>query len=354
MKFRLFASILFIVLMLASATGLSAKQTMAFGYLANSSKDQNYDYLETIFPNSFANSMKNIFNVNVVKPHSLREKLSKKKVKLKKYYNPWELPELMEKTKTDLFIYGRFTPMPDNQIEIVMHLYAEGSNMLFTFTNIGRMETEIFRLVDRITVILLNFMVNDNLYLSRTIQKGSRLAFITDISGEHLNSFYYPFLEKGFRLSCTQGNSLYNRFDEDDISPFYNIKTRNNSYDSITDRRKVRFLYGTWAGKPYSDDLTVMRRTYIENDLNFLKTKEKTLDSMGKALEGNVDYLIIVGFRKNRKKAWVRCIDVKSRDLVWMQTEIEGSSEREVAEKMIERMTTPVKDPFREKIEKYK
>jgi hypothetical protein len=37
-----------------------------------------------------------------------------------------------------------------------------------------------------------------------------------------------------------------------------------------------------------------------------------------------------------------------------MQTNISGSGVSEIATRMIERMSTPVKDPFKEKIEKYK
>ena len=50
------------------AAAAEAAPVMAFGYLANKSKDGNYDYLETIFPNSFAGSIQNIFWVDVIKP----------------------------------------------------------------------------------------------------------------------------------------------------------------------------------------------------------------------------------------------------------------------------------------------
>jgi hypothetical protein len=237
-----------------------AKPEIAFGFLSNNSKDRNYDYLETIFPNSFANSIKNIFEVNVIKPTALQEKLQKDRLELKKYYNPYELPELMEKIGSDLFIYGKFTPLPDNQIRIVINLYSEKAGNIFTFTNVGKMETEIFRLVDRITVILLNYMANDELYLAKPIPSGVRLAFLTDVSGEELNELYQPFLEKGYSVSSAQGDSIYNRFTIDDMAPLYNIRTRNNSYDLITDRRKVNLLYGTWAGSRYSRDLRICGR----------------------------------------------------------------------------------------------
>ena len=354
MKRIVLLTILSICLMGLMAPIAHARPTMAFGYLANNSNDDNFDYLETIFPNSFANSLKNIFDINAIKPHSLNEELKKYKQELKKYYQAYELPELVEKIDSDLFIYGNFTPLPNNQIKIVLHLYAEDSKRIFTFTNVGKMETEIFRLVDRITMILLNFMDKDNLFITKIIAPSARLAFFTNLEGDELNQFYFPFMQTGYGVSYFQGNELYNKLTVDDMQAFSNVATRENSYDIITDMRKVRFLYGTWSGNYHDERTRELRESFTANDLNYLKSKEAILETINKTYNGSIDYLIIAGFDTSRSRAWVRCIDLKEKDLVWMQTDIKGGSIKEIGENMIKRMNTKIEDPFKEQIEKNK
>ena len=62
-----------VLVILAIAARAEAAPTMAFGYLVNKSRDANYDYLETIFPNSFANSLRNIFYVTIIKPAQIEQ-----------------------------------------------------------------------------------------------------------------------------------------------------------------------------------------------------------------------------------------------------------------------------------------
>ena len=49
--------IIIAILIFAIPQSGKARNIIAFGYLTNTSKDANYDYLETMFPNSFANSL---------------------------------------------------------------------------------------------------------------------------------------------------------------------------------------------------------------------------------------------------------------------------------------------------------
>lgn len=335
------ALILFLCLPLTIAEGAP---TMAFGYLANNSGDENFDYLETIFPNSFANSIKNIFDVNVIKPISVNKLLKKYKLKLEKNYHPYQLPDLAEKTGVDLFIFGNFTPLPGDRIKIVLHLYAENSKRIFTFTNIGKMETEIFRLVDRITDILINFMDSSRLYLTKKIKPGSKIGFFTNLTADKLNELYLPFLQKGYRVSCLQGNTSGDDINAEDMRIFENITTRDNSYDIITDMRKVKFLMGTWAGPRYARDMQFARKLFQKNDLYYRKTKDRALDRLYKAFKGKMDYIVIVGFNDDYDVAWVRAIDIRRKDLIWIESNIKGDI-GEIGLKMIQRMSLGLKKP---------
>ena len=161
------ATLLLVIGVLAARA--EAAPSMAFGYLVNKSSDANYDYLETLFPNSFANALRNIFYVSIIKPAQIDKELGKDGLSLQKRYKPHELMELTERISADYFIYGEFDILPNDRIRIELNLYGRGLNRIFTFSNVGAMEKEIFRLVDRITLIMMDFMGKNNFYLSRII-----------------------------------------------------------------------------------------------------------------------------------------------------------------------------------------
>jgi len=345
MRTLFFSITLLLLILLVPSPGIS--NTVAFGYLKNETKNANFEYLETMFPNSFANSIRNIFKIKVIKPHQVSRRLKKYKIPLKKNYKSYELPELLDKIKADSFIYGKFAILGNNRIRIVLNLYSKGTNRVFRFTNVGTMETEIFKLVDRITMILVNFSDKEQLYQKRTISKRSRVAFITNLNSVDLNVLYYSFMKEGFRLSHMQANSLRNYTTLKEIKPFYNIETKDNAFTISTDLRKVKFLIGPWSGKRYQRDVLYSKKIFKIYDINYSKTKSAVLDAMRKSFNNTIDYLIIIGFNKGRNTAWARCIYLPQKDLIWMQKDIKGSSIQEIAQKMIKRLTKKGKSPFK-------
>ncbi len=336
-------------LLFAAGDRAAASPTMAFGYLANDSNDPDYEYLETIFPNSFANSIKNIFDVTVVKPAQINQRLEKYKTELSRSYRTYEVPEIMEKINTDFFIYGKFVPQPGNNILIVLNLYQRGSNMIFTFSNTGRMESEIFRLVDRITQILISLLDADELYKTEPVAARSRLAVITNLEGAELNALYAELAKGGFSISSVQGNTLYNHVDENMIEKFKYVYSENNSYDIITDRRKVQFLHGPWSGERYQAKVEEYKKIYMRYDMNYPETKKEILDTMSKTFNGSIDYLLIAGFAKNRGSAWVRCISMKNQNLMWMQSNISGWNVSSIGELITKSMSAVMKVPFEDR-----
>jgi len=331
--------ILSFIIFMFVAIGQANATTMAFGYLSNTTNDESYNYLEVIFPNSFANSIENIFDVNIIKPLAIKKRLKRFKIKLKKNYKPFELPELTDRIKTDLFIYGTFTPLPDNQIKIVLNLYSRDSNKIFTFTNVGKMETEIFKLVDRITQVLLNFMDYQTYYQNAVLKPGSNIGIITNISGQELNSLYSEFMKKGYKISAIQGNSLNNEVNNNIIEKFKYIKTDENSFDMITDPRQIKFLLGTWSNKFYLKQLNDYRKIYRKYDLHYQTTKNNILTKLEQAYKGQINGLLIIGFNKTKRIAWVRCINLKEKNLILMKSNIRGNSIEDVANKIIKRLS---------------
>ncbi len=333
----------FLIISVFFAASAAGKTEIAFGYLANNSDESNYNYLETIFPNSFASSIRNIFDVDVLKPHEINEKLAGYNLALKKEYDTFELKELVSYIGSDLFIYGSFTPLSDNRIKIVLNLYLEKSNYIFTFTNIGKMETEIFKLVDRITYILINYMDREKIYRREIIQKGSTLAVLTNLTGSDLNKLYITLLENGYRLVHFQGNQLANRVDREIIERFMYISTNDNAFDYITDYRTMSFLFGSWAGPGHAENVDNTRKIYQKYDFDYMKTKAAAINRLNSVYGNSLDYLLIIGFSKSKSKAWVRSMDLKNNDLIWMQSDIRGNSIQGVSRAIIEKMSSPLK-----------
>ena len=75
--FKIIISVIFILIL--SAIEINAKPTIAFGYMYNIRNERELNYLEFIFPNSFANSVKAIFDVNIKKPLEIENELVKKR-----------------------------------------------------------------------------------------------------------------------------------------------------------------------------------------------------------------------------------------------------------------------------------
>jgi hypothetical protein len=319
---KIFIFIIFILSL--SVIQTDAKPTIAFGYMYNIRDERELNYLEFIFPNSFANSVNAIFDVNIKKPLELESTLSQSGKFLKKDYEYYELPDLITDIKSDIFIFGNFKSAPDNQIKIVLNIYIKGHGDIFTFTNYGKMETQVSKIVDRISIIIINFMSEHNLYKVRKIMPGTKLAVLTNLDGEEQNSLLIAFMEKGYPLVCFQNNELHNAVNDSMIDKFRYIRTIKNSYDTVTDWRKSEFYHSTWTGKRYDGRIKYLKDLYNKYDLNYEPIKNDTLEKISNAFKDMIDVLIIIGFSDNRKTTWVRAIDIKEKELIWMQSNIKS------------------------------
>ncbi len=303
---------------------ISESATIAFGYLENRSGDKNYDYLENIFPDCCATSII-ISGVKVIKPPAINKYLKENfNTKLKKRYDSYELPELVKMIGSDLFLYGNFNPLPRNRIKIVMNIYFNESREIMTITNIGRMETEIFRLVDRITIMVINII--DKFYKTQKIPPGSRLAVLTNVDGEDANKIYYAFLKSRYRITCFQGNELANPLNVQTFDKFRYITTEDNSYTAVADWRKIKFYHGTWTGIKYNRRVRYLKGIYKKYDLNYLDIKNMLIGKLNRSFNNRIDHILIIGFNEDKDRAWLRCINTRKRDLIWIQSNIESDS----------------------------
>jgi hypothetical protein len=336
MKPRSLTAALLVLCLILPALSTDAAPRLAFGYLSNRSGDSNYDYLETIFPNSFAGAVQNIFSAKVMKPVQVNKKMAEYRLKLEKEYDPYELAALTDKLSADYFIYGSFALLPRDMIKVNLKLYRRSTNSLFAFSNTGKMEAEIFKLVDRTANTVIDFILNENFFTSSVVPKGSKIGILTNLDGEDLNFLYGMFLSKGYNVAGIQANELRNNFTADSVGFFTYFSAGENSYQMISDPRKMKFLHGTWTGERYYDEINCIKKMYRIYDLDYNETESDILEKLGARY--NLDKLLIIGFNRGKRSAWVRCIDVRSKDLIWMQSAISGSLS-EVCLKMIDRMS---------------
>ncbi len=299
-----------------------AKHTVAFGYIYNIRNERELNYLEFILPNSIANSVYAVFGVNIKKPLELENELSQTGKSLKKDYEYFELPELINEIKSDMFIFGNFKSAPDNRIKIELNIYIKGYGEIFAFTDYGRLETQVSKIVDRISVIIINFMSEHNLYKVRKIMPGTKLAVLTNLDGEEQNSLLIAFMKKGYPLVCFQNNEIHNAVKSSMIDKFSYIRTMKNSYDTVTDWRKAVFYHGTWTDQRYSNRMKYLKELYNKYDLNYDPLKNDALEKISNAYNKTIDVLIIIGFSDNRRTSWVRAIDIREKELIWIQSNI--------------------------------
>ncbi|HON77204.1 MAG TPA: hypothetical protein PK544_01820 [Spirochaetota bacterium] len=325
------------------------RPVVAFGYLSNESGQVDYNYIETVFPSSFASSLQAIQDVQVLKPARVNAILYKYGETLKKDYSPAELPELAEKIQSNVFVYGKFMPLEGNRIKIILHLFVRDSRELFTFTDIGRMETRIFRIVDRVSIKMVNFLGENSRYRADPIPPGSRIGLFSNLKGPEVNRLYMAFMKKNYHVLSVQSADLHNIVDDMIIDKFRYIRTENSSYRDIEDIRIDPLLTGTWAGKGHAAALDSVKRMYNVYNRDYEQKVTDAMKRMSKAFNNGIDYLMFIGFSGSRNAAWVRCIDVRSRDLVWMETRVITDEDEPVSgivQGLIHRMTAEIRNPF--------
>ena len=187
-------------------------------------------------------------------------------------------------------------------------------------------------------------MSKEKLFMSGIIPGGSKIGIFTNLSGEDLNYLYYSFLSGGYRIAGIQANSLNNNLSTDMIESFKYMSGSENSYQTITDLRSAGFRYGTWAGPGYITELNYIKKIYRIYDQNYFDAKAAILNKMSAAHD--MDKILVIGFNNLKTGAWIRCLDVRSKDLIWMQSDIAGSIP-EICSKIIKRMSSGI-SPRRE------
>lgn len=325
------------------------RPVVAFGYLGNESGQIDYNYIETVFPASFASSLQSLRDITVMKPDQVNAALNRYGATLRKNYKTSDLPDLAEKLQSDVFVFGKFFPLEENRIKIVLHLYVRGSRELFTFTDIGRMETQIYRIVDRVSVKIVNFLGEPSRYRAAAIPSGSRIGIVSNLNGAEANRLYMAFMKKDYRVLSIQSADLHSRIDNEIINKFKYIRTENNSYRDIEDFSISPLLTGTWAGKGHGDTLAAVKRIYNVYNRDYEKKVTSSMKRMSLAFNDGIDYLMFIGFSGSRTAAWVRCVDVRGGDFVWMETGVitnDVDPVEGIVNGLVHRMTDEIRNPF--------
>jgi len=336
-----FLNIFLIVLTTAFISTNATAKSAAFGFFINESKNESFDYLEKILPNSFASTLKNKFDFDIIKPAQIPDLSEGESEGIEKAILKDENLKIVTRDiSADYFIYGSFKPLDDNKIKLTINIYQIGTTSVFRFEETGALETEIFKLVDRIAVQIKHIASDSMIYKSDTISSKSKLAILTNAEGEDLNSLYYEFLTNGYKLSPVQGNEIYSLMDDEQINKFYHFTGVNASYHFIHDRKDVELLHGTWSGVEYFKKISEEKQTFEQYSFNYPDKLNEMLKKMKSFNADAIDYIVVIGFNCGKSNAWIRCLDLKNNKLIITETGITGSSIDEITRNIIKSMTT--------------
>ena len=339
MKCRFLYTLLAVTLFISAGTCAFA-ESAAFGFFTNESGNESLDYLEKILPNSFASALKNKHNFNIIKPGQIPTLTFAEDNSFKTEFKEGDLPVFTDDISADYFIYGTFKSLENNKVLLKVSVYKKGTLSVFQFEDTGYLETEIFKLIDKIALQISNIASDSIVYKNDKVSEKSKLAVITNVDGVELNSLYFEFLNGGYRLSPTQGNDLYGIIDDDQINKFYHISGVNASYHKIYNRKEIELMYGTWSGADYIKKVSDDKKTFDQYSFNYIKTKNEILKKFKELNNDSIDYIVIIGFDECRSNAWVRCLDVKNNKLIITESGIKGSSISEITKNIIFSLTT--------------
>ncbi len=313
-------------------TALKGAETIAVGNFINISSKNEFNYLESILPTALASSLSTKYKINIIKPKEIEKIL---KAKSLEKYTEQDLHNISSYIKSRYFVYGSFEPQKNNKIKTVIHVYKVSSSSIFTFTDEGFREVEIFSLIDRISTHIKNITNPAMVYKSENLKQNSRLAVLTNIQGEDLNRLYFEIMNKGHKLNSFQGSSIYNNIEKEDIDKLHYISSETASFRKIHDKNTIELYYGTWSGESHFKDIKEQQGIYEKYTLNYSIMDKKTFAAINKAAPDKIDYLLIIRFNKNKKKAWIRCVNLNTRSLIFSSAEIAGKSVNDVAQKIL-------------------
>lgn len=337
----IFTAIIALTLMNTNAAAESA----AFALFKNESANESFNYLEKILPNSFATALKKKYGFSITKPAQISTLSAEENDGILREIKEEELLDVTKDINADYFIYGSFKPLDDNKIKLTISVYKKGAPDVFQFEDTGYLETEIFKLVDKIADKIKNIANESMIYKNEKIEAKSKLAIITNVEGNELNSVYYDFLSSGYKLSPTQGNEIYSLIDNEQIKKFYHFSGANASFHFIHNRKDADLFHGTWSGVNYYKTISEDKKVYEDYSYNYEKTKNEFLKKIRAFNTDSIDYLLIIGFDENRSCAWIRCLNLKDNRLVITESGIKGSSMNDITKNIIKSITTGLPVP---------
>lgn len=324
------------------STSMLSADTIAFGYFVNLSGNENYDYLEKVFPKTFASRLRKRYKFSTIRPERLSvlyEQNDATDDKTLITIKEKDLPALSDSIKADYLVFGSFTNGENNQVKLRISIFKVGTKYIFSFDESGYLETELFKLVDKVAFKISSFAREPMAYKIEAMKAKSKIAVISNIEGDELNSLYYEFMSAGYKLSMVQGNELYTYITDESIKRFYQIQADNASYDIIGDESQAELLHGTWSGREYYRKIIAGRDTFRKYCTGFIKLNNAWLEKMS-TFDNNLDYIVIIGFDESRETGWYRCIDIKTKRLISLEYGFTGDSVDEIVKKIITGLST--------------
>ncbi len=339
MNYRFLNIILTASLFLCFGVNASAASA-AFGFFINKSGNESLDYLEKILPNSFASALKNKHKFNIIKPAQIPALTFAEDSSFKTEFTEGDLVNITSAIAADYFIFGTFKSLENNRIILIVNVYKKGTTSVFQFEDTGYLETEVFKLIDKIALQINSIATDSIIFKNEKITAKSKLAVLTNIEGTELNTLYYEFLTSGYRLSPTQGNELHGIIDDKQINKFYHLSGANASYHQIHNKKDIELMYGTWSGTEYYNKIKEEKEVFDMYSFDDTTKKKEILKKIQAFSTDDIDYIIIIGFNETKTNAWIRCLNLKNNKLIITETGIQGSSITDITKNIIKSIST--------------
>ena len=324
MKHKLLIHLFITLTMLFIASYASATK-VAFTRFTNLNGLADYEYLSKILPNSFASSLQGYFDVDIVSPDELTQTIIDTNLHIENGFNDYSFNRISNKRNDlDYIVSGDYTIDPEtSNITINVKSYICKTSETMYFKSKGKLETDIFNMVDSTSYILKNILDSNYYYKEAPIPYKSNIGFITNLEGEDLNSFYFPMLEKSISIVGIQSNELYSIINDGDKNISY-IQIKNNGIEQSRNNIINLSYYNGGSGYLVSRN-KIIKNLIVEYGYKYPQKLEDRLKELTSKYHFNIDYLFIVYFSKDRKQANVSCFNLQKFDanLIWMQRGIE-------------------------------
>lgn len=303
----------------------------------NSSGVADVDFLSRSLPLTLANSLKKDKTYDIYTPKDFKKVVKNKKFKqtdLMKAIESNNIADLNKKIDANAIIYGDYLyNIEDDSLKVNVKLYLKSQQSEIVFAVDGYLGFAIFNIIDRVKIILSTYL-KENKYITKSIEKNSKIGIITNLNNREINYLYINFLNAGYQVKAFMANDFHYMY-RGELKPFDGLTSREMTSDSIPkgSKKMNQFIYSPFLGNSEEKyNIDIQNQKIIEQYTNGYKPIK--LNAIRKIKENyQVDYLIFINIDHKKNKLNARAIDLSDENIIWIQNGINAQLKGKDSEK---------------------